>query len=117
MSEAALETLRATREYFRDWLEHAAKSPDPASHAPGTMKIMARRLKQAESALKEASPALTASGEWQQNVAEYVKTLRELRARLGNLEITLRIRTAQMAQKRTQLDAIHCWADLAKHIG
>ena len=117
MSEPALDTLRGARQYFREWLDQTAKSPDPASQAPGTMKNISRRLKQTETALKEASPALAASEEWKQAVAEYTKTLRELRARLGNFEITLRIRGAQMAQKRTHLDAIHCWADLAKHIG
>jgi len=43
--------------------------------------------------------------------------LRELRARLRNFEITLRIRSVQMAKKQAHLGAVHCWADLAKHIG
>ncbi len=117
MSAAPVESLRKTCQFFNDWLEQTARSPDPASQAPGAMKAISRHLKQAEFALKDASPEIAQSNEWRQVVAEYVATLKELRARLANFEITLRIRTAQMAQKRTHLDAIHCWADLAKHIG
>lgn len=117
MSAPSVNVLRKTCRYFREWLDQTARSPDPASQAPGAMKIISRQLKLAEAALLEAAPDVKQSEEWIDAVAEYVKTLRELRARLGNFEITLRIRTAQMAQKRTHLDAIHCWADLAKHIG
>jgi hypothetical protein len=117
MSAAPDESLRRVCQFFRGWLEQTSRSPDPASQAPGTMKTISRQLKLAELALKEASPEVKQSDEWRQLVGEYAATLKELRARLGNFEITLRIRTAQMAQKRTRLDAIHCWADLAKHIG
>lgn len=117
MSAIQVETLRKICLFLQDWLEQTARSPDPASQAPGAMKAISRHLKQAEATLKGASADLTQSEEWRQVIAEYVATLKELRARLGNFEITLRIRTAQMAQKRTHLDAIHCWADLAKHIG
>jgi hypothetical protein len=117
MTPQPLESLRKVCQFFHAWLDQTARSPDPASQAPGAMKAISRQLKTAEVALKEASAETKQSDEWRQLVGEYVATLKELRARLGNFEITLRIRTAQMAQKRTHLDAIHCWADLAKHIG
>jgi hypothetical protein len=117
MSAAPVESLRNTCQFVQDWLAETARSPDPASQAPSAMNAISRQLKQAELALQEASPDVTQSDEWRQLVAEYVAALKELRARLGNFEITLRIRTAHMAQKRTRLDAIHSWADLAKHIG
>ena len=50
-------------------------------------------------------------------IENYVATLQELRSRLGDFEIALRVQNAQMANKQAQLNALKSWVDLAKHIG
>lgn len=117
MNEPQMEVLREARVCFRAWLDQAQKSPDPASQSPIAMKTIAGNLALVESALKEASPALRANMEWKEEIVEYIGTLRELRARLSNFEITLRIRNVQMAQKHSQLSVVRSWADLARQIG
>jgi hypothetical protein len=117
MGDSPLHIIQEVRQSFRDWLDQVQKSPDPASQPAGELKRISKLLKRVDAALEQASPALVASGEWKQELGKYAETLRELRARLGNFQITLRIRASQMANKKAQLDAIHSWADLAKHIG
>jgi len=117
MPESPLEVIREVRQTFRDWLDQVKKSPDPASQLAGELKRISELLHRVDLALKDAPAALVATGEWKTELLDYAETLRELRARLGNFEITLRIRASQMANKKAQLDAVHSWADLAKHIG
>jgi chromosome segregation ATPase len=117
MPDSPLIVLREVRQSFREWLDQIQKSPDPASQPAGELKRISEQLKRVDAALKKASPSLTASEEWKEEVGNYASTLRELRSRLGNFEITLRIRSSQMANKRAQFDAVRSWADLARHIG
>jgi hypothetical protein len=117
MPDSPLNVISEVRQTFRAWLDQVQSSPDPASQPAGELKRISEQLKRVDSALKKASPLLAASEEWKQEIANYADTLRELRARLGNFEITLRIRSSQMANKRAQFDAVRSWADLAKHIG
>ena len=116
MSDSQLDILRETRRYFRGWLDEIAKSPDPASQVSGVMATISRNVKQVEIALNGAPAALRNSNEWKQATAEYIATLREVNSKLSNCEITLRIRSGLMAQKRARLDVIHCWADLVKRL-
>jgi hypothetical protein len=115
-SESQLHVLQESRRYFRAWLDEVARSADPASQLPAEMASISHNVKRVEIALKTAPPALRNSKEWKQAAAEYAETLRELSSRLSNCEITLRIRSGMMAQKRTRLDVVHCWADLVKHL-
>jgi hypothetical protein len=117
VSGAALDAVRDARLHFREWLNQSRQSPDPTSQPRGAMKALAESLKRVEVALREMPESPTESEEWKREIADYRDTLQELRARLGNSEITLRIRSAQMAKKQVQLDVVQCWADLAKHIG
>ncbi|MGA8221456.1 MAG: hypothetical protein WB780_07345 [Candidatus Acidiferrales bacterium] len=117
MADSPLDVIREVRQFFRVWLDQVQSSPDPASQPAGELKRISEQLKRVDAALKQASPSLAASEEWKQEIATYADILRELRARLGNFEITLRIRASQMANKRAQFDAVRSWADLAKHIG
>lgn len=74
-------------------------------------------MNRVDAALRDAPQTLKERDDWKREVAQYTETLNELRARLRNFEITLRIRGVQMAKKQAHLGAVHCWADLAKHIG
>jgi len=116
MSQSQLEVLKETRRYFRGWLDEMGKSPDPASQVAGVMAAISHNVKQVEVALNAAPPALRNSNEWKQAATEYIETLREVNSKLSNCEITLRIRSGLMAQKRARLDVIHCWADLVKRL-
>lgn len=117
MNSAALEAVCEARRNFRQWLDHTRKSPDPASQPRGAMKGLAANLRSVEAALRDVPEVVSGSAEWAQEIAQYTETLRELRARLRNFEITLRIRGVQMAKKRAHMGVVHSWADLAKHIG
>lgn len=117
MSDSPIVTISGARQNFRLWLDQTRQSPDPASQPRGAMKALAANLDQAGAALRDAPQDLTEGDEWKSEIARYTETLRELRARLRNFEITLRIRSAQVAKKQVHLDAIHSWADLVKHIG
>jgi len=117
MDDAPLETIRQVRQFFREWLGEVRKSPDPASQPAGQFQIISEKLQTIDAALQAAPPSLTATEIWKTEVGEYADTLRELRARLANFEITLRIRSSEMAKKQAHLDAIHSWADLVKRIG
>jgi len=117
MDATPLHVIQEVRQFLRDWLDAIQKSPDPASLPAGELKRISEKLKCVDGTLKQATPSLVASDLWKQELVKYSEVLRELRARLGNFEITLRIRSSQMANKKAQIDAIHSWADLAKHIG
>jgi hypothetical protein len=117
VNESPLDILREARRNFGDWLIQANKSPDPSTHDRGEFSALARQLQIAEQAMRVAPSSLRASDAWKDETAEYARALREMKARLSNLEITLRIRSAQMSQKQVKLEVIRSWADLARHIG
>jgi hypothetical protein len=117
MSDSTLETIREARRNFRQWLDQTRQSPDPASQPRGAMEVLGASLNRVGTALNDAPQSVKEGEEWKHEVAQYTETLQELRARLRNFEITLRIRGVQMAKKQAHLGAVHCWADLAKHIG
>lgn len=117
MNGSAIEIMGEARRNFRQWLDQTRQSPDPASQPRGAMKGIAANLNRVEAVLRDVPETVSESDEWKQEIAQYTEILRELRARLRNFEITLRIRSVQMAKKQAHLGAVHCWADLAKHIG
>ena len=117
MNESPLETIREVRRFFRDWLEKMKKSPDPSSHAQEGFGDIARQLQSVDTALAGASDSLRSTDVWKNEIADYESALKEVKARLANFEITLRIRGAQMNRKKVKLNAIRSWADLAGHIG
>jgi hypothetical protein len=117
VTDSPLDTIREARRVFREWLERMKKSPDPSSHAGEGFGDIAKQLQAVERALAGASTSLRASDDWKNEIAAYDSTLREVKARLANFEITLRIRGTQMNRKKEKLDAIRCWADLARNIG
>ena len=117
MAETPIETLRSMHHWLRAWLEDVRKSPDPAALRHGELGQISHRLRQVNSAIQAASPGLIESKEWKVEMTEYKNSLKELRARLSNFEITLRIRRSHMMSARSRLDKVNSWADLAKHIG
>jgi len=117
MLEASLDKIRNVRRWLEDWLQTVHKDPDPASRRPDDLRIISRKLSEVDLALKQAPSSVVESEEWNREVSEYAEALRELRARLGNFDIMLRIRLANVSNSRARLEAINSWADLAKHIG
>lgn len=112
-----LATVRETRVSLAEWLDMARKLPDPSAHPQETVPKLAAQIETVNSALRSASSALTATDEWKREVAAYADVLRELRARLGNFEMALRIRQSQTRGARSNLHAVRSWSDLAKSIG
>jgi len=117
MAGSPLEVICEVRKWLRGWLDGVYNSPDPASRKADELQRISANLKRVDIALREASPELVASAEWKKEMGIYIGTLRELRARLGNFEITLRMRSLEVTNKQAQLSAVKCWAYLAKHIG
>ena len=117
MKDSPIETIRNARLKFEKWLEQTRKSPDPWSQEPTTFREFATSLQAVEQALAEAPASLRAGDAWKKETTEYAGTLQEVKARLSNFEITLRIRNAQMARKQTSLDVVRSWADLARNVG
>ena len=117
MPESSLETIRDTRHWLEDWLQAVQTDPDPSSRPPDNLRAISRKLSEVDLALHKALPPLVESEEWKEELSEYAETLRELRARLGNFDIMLRMRLASVSNSRARLDAINSWADLAKQIG
>jgi hypothetical protein len=117
MAGSPIEVIEEVRKSLREWLDGVQKSPDPASRQPGELQKLSADLKRVDVALGEVSPGVGASMEWKKELEAYTLTLREMRARLGNFEVTLRIRSQDVAAKQLQLGAVKSWADLAKHIG
>jgi hypothetical protein len=117
METDPLRTIREVRAFLTRWLDSVRKLPDPSAQPPGTVQKLAGQIQLVTVALREASPALLASDEWKNEIAAYTEMLRELRARLGNFELALRIRQNQMRGKRANLGIVRSWSDLAKHIG
>ena len=112
-----LRVIREVRAALRSWLEAARKLPDPCSRPLATVRHIAAQIQRAETALRGLTPAISATAEWKREAALYADTLRELRARLGNFEIALRIRRGQVRGAQAKLGAARSWSDLAKQIG
>lgn len=117
MPQSSLDTIRDTRHWLEDWLHAVQADPDPSSCPPDNLRAISRKLSEVDLALHNALPPLVESEEWRAELSEYTETLRELRARLGNFDIMLRMRLANVSNSRARLDAINSWADLAKQIG
>jgi hypothetical protein len=115
--QAPLEVLRDARRYFRDWLEQTKRSFDPSSQDRDGLSEITKRVQVVTEAVSKAPDSLRSSEAWKKETADYALALREVKARLANFEITLRIRSAQMNRKQAKLDVIRSWADLARHIG
>jgi hypothetical protein len=99
------------------WLEIARKLPDPSAYPPETVPRLASQIESVNSALKTVSSGLTGTDEWKREIAAYAEVLRELRARLNNFEMTLRMRQNQRRGAQGNLNAARSWSDLAKSIG
>ena len=112
-----LNKIREVRLSLTEWLDAVRKLPDPGSQPPGTVRRIAAQIQCVNDALQAAQPALTTSEAWKLEIAAYTQILRELRARLSNFEMALRIRHNQMRSTRATLGAARSWSDLAKHIG
>jgi len=119
MSEwlSPLETIAQARRELGAWLQALANTPDPARQRPDSVPQISQLLQRVDAAVRSAAPEVTASAEWHNEVAAYAAMLRELRAVLGNFEVALRVRSAQLAGARARASAVGAWADLARHIG
>jgi hypothetical protein len=116
MTTSSLKIIREARHWLQSWLDSVHKCADPSSRRIGELNQISQRLSRVDGAIQVATPELVASTEWAGELADYRKTLLEVRAQLGNLEILLRIRKSQMNTAQAQLKSVSCWADLAKHI-
>lgn len=112
-----LSTIREARLCLAQWIEMARTMPDLSAQAPGTVQKLSGHIESVSRALSDAQSALTATEEWKNEIAAYTTILRELRARLANFEMTLRIRQNQVRGARANLRAARSWSDLAKYIG
>ncbi|HKV47574.1 MAG TPA: hypothetical protein VJN69_05740 [Candidatus Acidoferrales bacterium] len=117
MDRDPLVRLREARVWMAQWLEVARKLPDPSAHPPETVPELASRIESVGFALRSASSGLAVTDEWKREIAAYTDVLRELRARLSNFEMTLRIRQNQRRGAQGSLSAVRSWSDLAKSIG
>jgi len=117
MTPTSLDIVRQVHQSLKNWLESVRKFPDPASQPSDLVDQIGQQLKLVDEAVRQAPPAVAQSQEWRDELTAYKETLREVRARLGNFEITLRIRQSQASKARNQIDAIRSWSDLAKNIG
>jgi hypothetical protein len=117
MQRDPLGVIRDVRSSLSEWLDAARKLPDPTAQPPGTVQKIAAQIQLVNAALREATPTVSASEEWKREIAAYTATPRELRVRLNNFEITLRIRHSQMRDANANIGIARSWSDLAKHIG
>jgi hypothetical protein len=117
MQHRSLSAVREVHRSLDEWLSTVQTGADPASDLSGTVRQISCYLQRVDQAIHEANPSLGTSLEWQQELASYAGTLRELQARLMHLEIALRIRHRQMLHARSRLGTLHSWAKLAEQIG
>ena len=117
MPRPSLTVLREVHQSLREWLCEARHSPESPAYAPGVLQQISQKLEQVDQPLRDGPAAVTEGDGWKAELAAYGETLREVRARLANLDIALRIHAAQMGQARMQLSAVRSWSDLAKQIG
>ena len=114
---APLDVVRAVQASLEQWLESARKLADPTAQPSGTVEQLAAQILSVDEAIRSVTPAVAKSAEWKAAVESYVATLHEVRARLNNLEITLRIRQSQMRDAKTTVGAARSWLDLVRHVG
>ncbi len=117
MNSDSLDVVREVHQFLRRWLDDIRKFPDPSSLAPGTLQSISGQLTRVDVAVRAAPAQLLKSGPWRDEVTGYAKTLGEVHARLGNLQITLSIQRAVTRNACNRIDAIRSWADLVRHIG
>jgi len=117
MDRDPLATVRDVRVSMAQWLVAARKLPDPNAYPPETVPKLTAQIEAVNCALRSASSALTGTDEWKCELAAYAEVLRELRARLNNFEMMLRIRQNQTRGAQANLTAARSWSDLAKSIG
>ncbi len=113
MQTAPLTVVREVHESMRGWIGNS-EAPFQSLELLGRISA---ELKRVDQAIREAPPSLVATTEWRETLAAYLETLGELSARLGRLEITLRVRQVQLTHAKSRLGALHSWANLAGHIG
>lgn len=109
--------IREVRAALTSWLDAARTLPDPASRPLATVRYLAAQVQRADVVLRNLTPFTSTTEEWKREAALYAETLRELRARLGNFEMALRIRHNQMRGAQAKLGIARSWSDLAKQIG
>jgi hypothetical protein len=112
-----LSTVREARLCLTKWLDAVRTMPDPSAQGPDAVQQLSVHIEAVSRALNAAQPALTATEQWKSEIAAYTEILQELRARLANFEMTLRIRQNQVRGARANLRAARSWSDLAKYIG
>jgi hypothetical protein len=117
MLNERIAVIRAVRMTLTDWLDSVRALPDPALQPRGMVKNLSAQIHLADAALRDAPASITTTDEWKKELAAYAEVLREVRARLSNFEITLRIRQSHMRQTSASLGIIRRWSDLAKQIG
>lgn len=117
MDRDPLDKLREARVSMAHWLEAARKLPDPSTYPPETVPKLASQIESVNFALRSASSGLTGTDEWKREIAAYAEVLHELRARLNNFAMTLRIRQHQRRDAQGSLNAVRSWSDVAKSIG
>lgn len=117
MENERLDVIRNVRLSLTKWLESARRVPDPSAQPRGIVKQLSAQIRMVDAALQGAPSSLTSTAEWKREVSAYADVLRELRARLNNFEITLRIHQNHMREAKTNLGVVRRWSDLAKQIG
>jgi hypothetical protein len=113
----SLEIIQQVHQALQNWLTVARQLPDPDSQPANMLTEFHNQLKIVDEAIRLAPPSLVATPAWRDELAAYAETLREVRARMGNLEIMLRIRQAQASAASNRVSAIRSWSELAKKIG
>jgi len=113
MQAPPLAIVRDVHRSMREWIGNS-EAPFQSLELLGRISA---ELKRVDQAIREAPPSIVATPEWREALAAYSETLGELGARLGKLEITLRVRQVQLAHASSRLGALHSWANLARHIG
>jgi len=113
MQTAPLAVVREAHRCMREWIGNS-ETPFQSLELLGRISA---ELKRVDQAIREAPPSIVATTEWRETFAAYSETLGELGARLGKLEITLRVRQVQLAHASSRLGTYHSWANLARHIG
>jgi hypothetical protein len=117
MDREPLIVIREVRASLSDWLDEVRRLPDPTAQPHDIVRRISAQILSVDRVLRGAPPSVRASAEWKSEIAAYTEVLRELRARLNNFEITLRIRHNGVRNQRAKLGAVRSWSDLAKQIG
>jgi hypothetical protein len=116
-SPSPLEIVARAQREFRAWLDILADAADPSAQRMCAIDRISQMLREVDRAVQLAPPEMRAGEQWRTAIATYTDTLQQLRAKLGNLEIALRIRSSQIASARARASAVDAWANLARHVG